>query len=100
MDFPDNVNLNIHINSEQLDRIEQKVERIQRNMITQAQFDTDLASLVTAITALITAVNAKTAATTAFTAEDTSVQTAAAAVQTALAALNPPTPVPPVSPAP
>ncbi len=84
---------------EQLNRIERKLDKI---MIDQATFDTDLASLVTAIGNFITAVNAKIAATPPadFTAEDASVQAAAKTVADALNALNPPTPVPPVTPPP
>ncbi len=80
---------------ESLNRIEDLLseinERTKEMAISQDQFDTDLAALVTAITNLDTAVDALIASKPAadLTAEDTSVQTAAAAVAAELAKLAP-----------
>jgi hypothetical protein len=64
--------------------------------ISQSQFDTDLAALITAIGQLITAVDNLPAPTAAdFTAEDGQVQAAAAQVAAEINKLNPPTPVTP-----
>ena len=79
----------------QLDRIEHKLDSLERVVhqmaIDQATFDSDLAALVAAITNLDTAVDALIASKPAvdLTAEDTSVQTAAAAVAAELAKLAP-----------
>jgi len=68
--------------------------------VTQQQFDTDLAPLITAIPALITAVDALIASKPAadLTAEDQQVLAATKAVADEINKLNPPTPVPTPAP--
>ena len=82
--------------TQQLTRIEKKVDKI---MIDQKTFDTDLAALTTAITNLIAAVDKLIAATPAadLTAEDQAVQTAAASVQAELTKITPPAPTKPAA---
>jgi hypothetical protein len=70
--------------------------------ISQSQFDTDLAALLSAIQNLITAVDALIASSSPadLTKEDSDVQAAAANVVAELNKLNPPTPVTPPAPTP
>lgn len=76
----------------QLNIIERKIDTM---AISQQQFDTDLAALVTQIGNLITAVDAlPKPGTPDFTAEDQQVQAAAANVQAEIAKLTPPPPGP------
>lgn len=77
----------------QLKILERKIDTM---AISQQQFDTDLAALVTEIGTLITAVDAlPKPGTPDFTAEDQQVQAAAASVQAEIAKLaQPPPPVP------